>query len=108
MKKIITAISFLFFIGYANAQTDPVIDTGRVKYDYYPDANVYYNNAEKKYWYYDSTGSMWQSNLQLPGNYSIDSTRKNTFYYEGGSVWKLNTTHMKKYGSKAKPPKKSS
>ena len=101
---MMTAVAFLLFAGYANAQTD----TDRVKFDYYPDANIYYNDLAKTYWYQDSASNTWQNAAKVPGTYSLDPTsRKITFYYNGRDAWKANAYHMKKYGSTYKPRKKS-
>ena len=102
MKQIITIAIFLLFIGYANAQTGE-----KEKFTYYTSANIYYNDAAKNYWYYDSTTSKWQSNTQLPKNYLIDSSKKITLYYDGADIWQANAAHIKKYGTKAGPPKKN-
>lgn len=104
MKKIIAALVFVIAIGFAQAQTDT--SSGGTKYDYYPDANVYYNSAARTYWYLDSTTNQWQSVSQLPSWYSIDqNTKRNSFYYNGNDVWSKNAEHLKIYGKKGKAKK---
>ena len=102
MKKVITAFAFIYTIGFAQAQTD----TTGTKYEYYPDANVYYNDVAHNYWYYDSASTQWQNAPQLPPSYSInEKSKKNTFYYNGGNVWEKNAEHIKMYGKKSKSKK---
>lgn len=111
MKKIITAFAFILSVGLVNAQTDSTkanasATNSGTKFDYYPDANVYYNDAAKTYWYQDSATNQWQSAAQLPTGYSIDNnSKKNSFYYNGGDVWKANADHVKMYGNNSKPKK---
>lgn len=102
MKKVITAFAFIFTVGLVQAQTD----SARTKYEYYPEANVYYNDAAKTYWYYDSTANHWQNVAQLPPSYSVsEKSKKNSFYYNGANVWEKNADHMKMYGKKGKSKK---
>ena len=117
MKKLVAAFAFVFTIAFAQAQTDSsgtnttnttntTDQTTGTRYEYYPEANVYYNDSEKTYWYHDSASNQWQSGAQLPSTYSIDDkTKKSTVYYNGTDIWKDNANHMKKYGKKGKSKK---
>ena|SRR5689334_1344993 len=106
MKKVIASVAFVLTLGLAHTQAQATTDTGRTKYEYYPEANVYYNDVSRNYWYYDSAKSQWQSAAQLPSSYSInEKSKKNSFYYNGGEVWKDNAKHMKMYGDKSKTKK---
>ena len=114
MKKVIASVAFVLTLGLVQTQAQSTdsstqstqSDTSRIKYEYYPEANVYYNDVSRNYWYYDSASSQWQSAAQLPSSYSINErSKKNTFYYNGGDVWKDNAKHMKTYGNKSKSKK---
>ena len=110
MKKVITALAFIFAVGFAQAQTDSTklnsttTNNAGTQFEYYPDANVYYNDGAKTYSYYDSTSSKWQTAAELPSSYSVNTnSKKNTFYYNGGgNVWDKNADHVKMYGKKDK------
>jgi hypothetical protein len=69
----------------------------RVKFYYYPSANVYYNVAEKDYWYYNPTTSTWTVIQEVPDQVNIVKTPKYIIYYSDANVWKENTTHLKKF-----------
>ena len=107
MKKLIASVAFVLTLGLVQTQAQSAnsptqsTDTTRMKYEYYPDANIYYNDVSRNYWYYDSASSQWQSAAQLPSSYSINErSKKNSFYYNGGDVWKDNAKHVKTYGNK--------
>jgi len=108
-----TVIILLFFFGATGAvqaQTDTVktnmksnttTTPGATKYFYYPEANIYFNEANSNYSYFDPATSTWVTSAQLPGSYSINkNSPKKEVYYNGADVWTDNTAHQKKFGTK--------
>ena len=88
----------------ANIPTGNSGTAGSTKYFYYPESNVYFNEANSSYSYYDPATSTWTTNPKLPSTYSIDkNTPKNEINYNGTDIWTDNAAHQKKYG---KPVKK--
>ncbi len=101
MKKVIAVLSFVFIAGLAQAQTD----TTRLKFEYYPELNVYFDIANKSYWYPDEAGK-WKSVGTLPANYTIKAnSEKKTLYYDGHDVWQNNSTHIKMFAKRIRPEK---
>jgi hypothetical protein len=97
MKKLIAVCTVVLTSAYVRAQTG----SSGTKYDYYPEANVYYNDSAKTYWYHDSASGQWKSGAKLPSGYQVtEKAKKNTFYYNGGDVWQRNAEHVKLYGNK--------
>lgn len=99
MKKIMLAIVLVFTVGLVQAQTDSV----RLQFDYYPEANVYYNNKAKTYWYIDPATKKWKSDATLPASFSVnEKSSKTRLFYDGPEVWKNNEKHVKMFGKKPK------
>lgn len=104
MKKIILGLAMFFALMstvQVNAQTSNTTSTSsstRVKYWYYPSANIYYNDTSGDYWYYDDPSTTWTTVKTLPSTYVInDKTPRYEVWYDGTDVWKDNATHLKKY-----------
>ncbi|MEO6229259.1 MAG: hypothetical protein ABJB11_11025 [Ferruginibacter sp.] len=102
MKKVIAVLSFIFIAGLAQAQTE---SSTRLKFDYYPELNVYFDISANSYWYPDAAGK-WVSAASLPANYSIKKdSEKKTLYYDGHDIWKNNSTHIKMFAKRTRPAK---
>lgn len=110
-KKIITAVMFfVFFLGAGiyevQAQNPPAHAKAhgvKKKYRYYPESNVYFDIAAKRYTYF--TGGRWTTVVSLPGSIRLIGTY-NDFDFEGDNPWKDNSKHKEKY-KPAKPAKKN-
>ena len=110
MKNILVIIIFIFFGATANAQKDTVkssnktttkVSPGATKYFYYPEANIYFNETNSSYSYFDAATSTWMTAPQLPASYSINkNSPKTEIVYNGADVWTDNTAHQKKFGTK--------
>jgi len=98
MKKIMLGLMFLFAIG--TAVKTSAQETQRVKFYYYPSANVYQNVTTNEYWYYDNATSNWVKVNTLPTTIVVEKTPRHIVYYNGPDVWKENATHQKKYKAK--------
>src|SRR6476660_5308444 len=69
-------------------QRSSKVPQGSTKYFYYPEANVYFNEANANYLYFDAATSTWMSNPQLPSTYSINiNSPKTEIMYNGADVW---------------------
>lgn len=98
MKKIIALCAFLFTIGLVKAQTD----NSRLEFEYYPEANVYYNIKAQSYWYFDSAAKKWESAAKLPDKYSISgSSKKTKLYSDNPEIWQKNASHVRMFGNKS-------
>lgn len=112
MKRIIAVLIFAFCAGNIQAQVGDSMKTttttARTKYFYYPDANVYYNETNNSYSYYDEASKTWMTNTQLPSTYTItQTTEKVPIFYSGSSVWSDNMSHQKKYRKAMKKMEKA-
>lgn len=75
----------------------------KLKYYYYPTANVYYNSATGSYIYFNN--HQWITVNQLPGTVVLKDKPKKIVYYEGPDVWNHNTK-VKSNNSRDKGKKK--
>ena len=103
MKKILLALSVSVMSICAMAQTTEKTTTTTTttthKYYYYPDANVYYDQSKKDYWY--NSGSDWTEVQALPSTVVIEkSAPRYMITYHGDDPWKNNALDLKKYKSK--------
>jgi hypothetical protein len=95
MKKILIAVLFavgMFTTSSAQAQ--------KVKYYYYPTANVYYNPAINQYAYVENGTWGWYN--ALPANTTVLAQRRVLVYHTADDVWMNNAAHASKY--KTTPP----
>ncbi len=100
LKRILLGCMFCIALStQVHAQTD----TTRIMYYYYPSQNIYFNQANGEYFYYDKPTARWASSMTLPTAYVIEeSTPKYEVWYKGRDVWKNNKADMAKYKSKTK------
>jgi len=102
-KAIFIALVLACLSNLVNAQTDTA---GRQAYYYYPGQNVYFNQKNNTYLYYDSVSANWKTVNLLPPMYNINKqTLKDIVYYNGPDVWMDNAAHIKQYG--LNPPSKA-
>ena len=103
MKKTIKTIImfFVFLIGagtYAvSAQNPPAHAKAhgvKKKYRYYPEANVYFDPAVKRYTYF--SGGKWTTTINLPTSIRLVGSF-NDFDFEGDDPWRDNSKHKEKY-----------
>ncbi len=106
-KSVIILILAIGFTCQSQAQTDTTkmnnknttkTSPGATKYFYYPEANIYQNEATGTYSYFDVATSTWVTNPQLPSSYSVNkNSSKTEITYNGADVWTDNVAHQKKY-----------
>src|SRR5579875_2496794 len=109
MKKnifLLLAAACLAWASQAQAQK-------KMKFYYYPSANVYYDIAHNQY-AYDSSG-LWVYTPELPNTISVNKNSKKVMVYsDNPEIWKDNKVHVLKFknGSlkkeKTKPDKTTS
>ena len=110
MKNTIILLLLFIAAGSVHAQTDTIkvnnktttkVTPGATKYFYYPEANIYFNEANSNYSYFDAATSTWVTAAQLPSSYSINKNSPRTeISYNGADVWTDNSTHQKKFANK--------
>jgi hypothetical protein len=112
MKRTIKTIIlfFVFLIGTdtytLSAQNPPSHAQAhgvKKKYKYYPDCNVYFNPATKRYTYYG--GGRWTTVVSLPSSIRLTGNF-NDFDFDGDDPWKENSKHKSQY-KPSKPIKTS-
>jgi hypothetical protein len=91
MKKIILSLLLVAGIAFSS-------DAQKVKYYYYPGANVYYDIANKQY-IYPSNGT-WTTVTSLPAGMAVTNKPRVIMYNETGDVWQNNQQHVTKYKTK--------
>ena len=103
MKRTIKTIIlfFAFLVGLGSnaviAQNPPAHAKAhgvKKKYRYYPDSNLYFNPATKKYTYL--IGGNWITAASLPTTIRLNGAF-NDFDFEGDNPWKENSKHKEKY-----------
>ena len=67
------------------------------KYVYYPEQNVYYDQASKTYWYQDKGGENWTKAQALPPTIVVDKAGQQEIMIEGTNPWANNAADIKKY-----------
>lgn len=110
MKKIIQGMMVLAITGLsmttfgqekAETSTPAASSQERLKFYYYPSTNVYFNDLNSEYLYYDSSTSNWVTVKQLPTTILVQpSDMKYAVYHNGTDIWKDNETHRTKYKTK--------
>lgn len=95
MKKIL--IDVLVAIAMFATST---VQAQKVKYYYYPTANMYYNPATNQYAYIDNGTWGWYN--ALPANATVSGQKRVLVYHTADDVWMNNATHASKY--KTTPP----
>ncbi|MFT3910849.1 MAG: hypothetical protein QM737_15635 [Ferruginibacter sp.] len=109
MKKSMSVLIFFLFTTALQAQVADSASQknkknnmaqGSTRYIFFPEENIYLNEANGQYAYYDPATSMWTTNSKLPSTYFINNkTPKSIVYYSGTDVWKDNATHQKNYAA---------
>jgi hypothetical protein len=86
MKTIIMILSFLFLADgkEANAQK-------KIKFYYYPAANVYYNTTTAVYSYIENGN--WVSAASLPATFTIKHSPRQVINHSNSEVWTNNYQH---------------
>ena len=90
MKKIIFLLALAIGI-----QATGSLHAQRVKYYYYPSANVYYNPVTGQYVYYNN--NTWTPVRTLPTTIRVVHTQRYIVYHNGPEIWMDNAEHMRKY-----------
>lgn len=95
MKTFIIIFSLLFLINPndVNAQK-------KVKFYYYPSANVYYNTTTATYSYIENNN--WVSAPSLPAVYTIKHSPRHVIYHNDAQVWNNNYHHRINYAPEPK------
>ncbi len=92
MKKIILALLIIASFSTSFAQTGKK----KMKFYYYPSANVYQDVSNSQY-AYDSSGT-WVYTQQLPESIMLgENPRKVIVYHDSPDVWTDNKIHVVKY-----------
>ena len=91
MKKMI--LSLCLFV--AVALTNESFAQQKLRFYYYPSANVYYDVANKQYIYLDN--GTWTTVSTLPSTIAVDRKRRVTVYSDVPQVWQYNPEHIAKY-----------
>jgi hypothetical protein len=99
IKTIILFFAFLIGVGsYATYSQNPPAHAKahgvKKKYRYYPNSNVYFDPAAKKYTYL--SGGKWTVGITLPSSIRLTGTY-NDFDFDGDDPWKENSKHKEKY-----------
>ena|SRR2546423_3013865 len=94
MKKIIFAL--LMLVSFAISADAQKVTRKKMKFYYYPSANVYYDISGSQY-AYDSSGT-WVYTPTLPSTIELsDNAEKVMVYHETPDVWTDNRIHKVKY-----------
>jgi len=96
MEKVLKSVA-LFVVAILFASET---QAQRVKYYYYPAANVYYNPIAGTYYY--PNGAQWVTVKQLPANVSVKGKSKQVIYYTGNDVWNYKAVKVKSSNGKKK------
>jgi hypothetical protein len=91
MKKLF--LSMLLIAGIAFSS-----DAQKLKYYYYPGANVYFDIANMQY-IYPSNGT-WTTATALPAGLVVTNRPRVIMYNETPEIWQNNQTHVTKYKTK--------
>jgi hypothetical protein len=93
--KTIIILSFLFLVkgSEANAQK-------KIKYYYYPAANVYYNTTTATYSFIQNNN--WTSGPSLPAAFKVKHSPRHVIYHTDAEVWVNNHQHRINYAPEAK------
>jgi hypothetical protein len=96
MKTIIIIVlsSLFLMIG------DKAHGQKKIKFYYFPSANVYYNTTTATYSYIENGN--WVSAPSLPATYSIKHTPRHIVYHANAQVWNNNYNHRTNYAPQPK------
>ena len=105
MKKLISVVTVVVMtMSCTTAQAQPGYernqdhnnDYAQQSFDYYPSANVYFDNSCNRYIY--NNGRSWLSVNFLPFGFSIgNSPRYQVYSNYGSEIWRDNDMHRSKY-----------
>ncbi|MGI8598169.1 MAG: hypothetical protein ACR2KB_02840 [Chitinophagaceae bacterium] len=95
MKTIIIILSFLFLVNGKEASAQK-----KIKFYYYPAANVYYNTTTATYSYIENNS--WVSAPYLPAAYVIKHSPRQVIFHPNAQVWNNNYNHRMHYAPEPK------
>lgn len=64
-------------------------------FDYYPNANVYFDISFNRYWY--NRGNSWFASAFLPPGLMLGKEACHRVYYRGPEIWRDNHRHRKQW-----------
>ena len=103
MKKILLALLVSGTTLVASAQNSDTTNRGSMtnssshKYYYYPSSNVYFDQANGTYWYWDNVTSQWKTTTTAPAGVILQKKDSHAINYSGDEPWKNNAEDMKRY-----------
>ena len=92
MKKLLIIVIVVLSFFYSQN-----VSAQRVKFFYYPSANVYLNPTTNEYWYHNEGDTTWVTGKTLPAAIVIQQAPRYVLYHTGLDIWKENAVHVKKY-----------
>jgi len=95
MKNVLSVLCVVFLMNTASVNAQQ-----RIKFYYYPSANLYYNTATGQYAYLNN--GTWVTSKALPRGMTVRNTQRHVVYNASPEVWVNNQAHVTRYKSNGK------